>query len=110
MGDGQNRSPPTPRSVANGVRVWRSSPVGNSVPVRWEVGLVGRPGQPQVVGLRGLREVLVDEAAQYVVTIDAERRGSGDSGLAATVRHAKVEAPVRTLGVVVPDVLVQNPV
>jgi hypothetical protein len=37
---------------------------------------------PHAVGLRGVREVLVDEAAQYVVTIDAERRGSGDSVVA----------------------------
>jgi len=29
-------------------------------------------GQPHVVGLRGLREVLVDKATQYVVTIDSE--------------------------------------
>jgi hypothetical protein len=52
----------------------------------------------------------VDESAEFVATIDAERWGSGDSGLAAAYRHAKVKAPVRALVVVVPDVLVQDPV
>jgi hypothetical protein len=64
---------------------------------------------PHAVGLRGVREVLVDEAAQYVVTIDAERRGSGDSVVAGH-RHAEVEAPVRPTLVVVRHVLVQDPV
>ena len=45
---------------------------------------------PHAVGLRGVREVLVDEAAQYVATIETQRQGSGDS-VAAGHRHAEVE-------------------
>ena len=50
----------------------------------------------------------MNEAAQYVVTIDPERWGSGDSVVAGH-RHAKVKAPVRSVLVAVPDVLPQNP-
>jgi hypothetical protein len=49
----------------------------------------------------------VDEAAQYIATLDMERRGSVGGGLAG-YRHAKVESPVRTLFVVMADVLSQN--
>src|ERR1019366_3451765 len=59
-------------------------------------------------GLRSLPEVLVEEAAQYVVPLDVERRGSDNGGLGARHRHAKVKSPVRTLFVVMPDVLAQN--
>jgi hypothetical protein len=37
--------------------------------------------QSNAIGLRGLREILVDESAQYVATIDAKRRGSSEGGV-----------------------------
>jgi Cys-tRNA synthase (O-phospho-L-seryl-tRNA:Cys-tRNA synthase) len=64
--------------------------------------------QPNAVGLRGLREVLVDESAQYVATIETERQGSNDR-IVPGHRHAEFEASVRPMLVVVPDVLPQNP-
>ena len=55
------------------------------------------------VWLRGHRAVLVDEAAKHVVTIDVQRRGSGGD-CAAGHGHTEVDAPVRSLSVVVTDV------
>ena len=60
------------------------------------------------VWLRGLRVVLVDETAQHVVTTDTERWGSGDDPRAGH-RHFKIDASVRTLLVVVGDILAKNP-
>jgi len=51
----------------------------------------------------------VDESAHYVATIDAQRRASDDR-VAAGHRHVEVETSVRPVFVVVPDVLVENPV
>src|ERR1700733_4941034 len=58
--------------------------------------------------LRGLREILVYQAAQHLATIDKERQGSDDR-LVAGHRHAEFEAAVGPVLVVVPDVLPQNP-
>jgi hypothetical protein len=42
------------------------------------VGSRKRAAPSANVGLRRLRKVFVDEAAEHIVTLDAERRGSGD--------------------------------
>lgn len=65
-------------------------------------------GSPTRSESRRLREVLVYETAEYVTTIDGERRGSDDR-VVARHRHAEIQSPVRPLLVVVPDIFLQNP-
>jgi hypothetical protein len=53
--------------------------------------------------------ILVDEAAEDVEPMDVERRGSDDCSVAGR-RNTEADASVRTLFVVVADVLAKNPV
>jgi hypothetical protein len=60
--------------------------------------------RPPQAWLRGHRAVLVDEAAKHVVTMDGQRRGSGDD-FSAGHRHTEVDSTMRALSVLVVLVL-----
>jgi hypothetical protein len=69
---------------------------------RHESAAVSQPA----VRLRGHRLVLVDEVTEHVVTMDIQGRGS--DGRAVRDRHVEVDASVRALFVVVPDVAAKD--
>lgn len=74
-----------------------------NMPVHFDDNLGGVAART-LIRLHGRRVVLVDKAAKHIVTMDVYRRGSGGEPVAGH-RNAEVDAPMRTLLVVVADVL-----